>query len=572
MSAITEAKPEVPVLWDSLAMCLRTQWDAAARDVFAAAVRAPRFDWAAWLKLARHERIAPILYGILRDSRLVPPHVEEQLSYAYFANLRRNGPLLEELRRILREFSASGFSAIALKGAALAGDLYGDPALRPMSDLDVLVREHDFPAARRILERMGYESTPQLKRTHPNPDRLAQVAMYKSGRPGAVIELHQALLDYPYDNPATFPAGWFWSTAEQRQTGGVSFHVLGPSAQLLYLAGHLFVHHWAERKLLWLHDVAMVIHRCRQRIDWDEVAARAMSADLVLPLQAVLPLIVRTLGVPVPEHALQAAKEAKPSRNERRLFLLYAREHAQLERLGALYFYINLRRLTGWRAKCRYLREALLPAADVIRRRHRVGHPILLPVFYARRLARGAWSAGRAAWVILRTRRASHATGPLREPDPPVTLSISSMEFGALAAGILGSGASLRCRVHGSSMKPFLRDNDILTVASPTPSPPRIGDVVLYRSANGQALLHRVIDITERDGRDWLTVWGDAAAGILEEVGRERVLGVAVALERGRHGRRIRLAPPGWTACAWCAIQRVRAGRRPRARAVRPPE
>jgi hypothetical protein len=116
----------------------------------------------------------------------------------------------------------------------------------------------------------------------------------------------------------------------------------------------------------------------------------------------------------------------------------------------------------------------------------------------------------------------------------------------------------LRCRVRGSSMKPFVRDGDVLTVSPPSGMPPRAGDIVLYRTAAGNALLHRVIDVTQRDAGVWLTIWGDAAAGPLDEVSAERIMGVAVALERGRRSMRLDVGSRRRMSQAWAAIQRVR--------------
>ncbi len=559
----TASEAQDSMLLVSLAMCLRAQWEPTAHAAFAAMAAAPGFDWDTWLRLARQERLCPLLHVVLRTGGTVPPHVEAELTRAYLANLQRNTVLLGELRQVLDKCAVLNSPPVLLKGAALALHLYDDIAMRPMSDLDLLVKESDFVPAARILKEMGYEDRPPSEPSPKGPVRVSQIALYKNQAPSIAVELHQSLLNYPYDTPAALPLGWFWATAEQKHANGAPCLVLGVDAHLLYLVSHVFIHHWAEQKLLWLHDIALLIRRNASRIHWDEIISRAVSADLIIPLQAVLPRLVELLGAPIPAGTLDTISRIVPSTNARRFFLLYAREPSSHSRVGALYFYVNLRNLPGWRAKCRFLRESLFPPPERLRLRYGIRHPALLPFAYAYRLLRGALSALRTTWDIALRKGWRGAGTTAGGFAPPGVISITATDFGLLAADILRSGASLRCQVRGSSMRPFVRDGDILTVA-PAGCSPSVGDIVLYRAAGGNALLHRVIARREQDGTIRLTMWGDSAAGPVDDIAADGILGVAVALERA--GRSIPL-DHGFRRQAtrvWTAVLRRRAASRPR--------
>ena len=67
-----------------------------------------------------------------------------------------NKRALEQLRLVLREFQAHGIVCVLLKGADLIARLYGVWGLRPMADVDLLVRERDLPAIDRIVTGLGY--------------------------------------------------------------------------------------------------------------------------------------------------------------------------------------------------------------------------------------------------------------------------------------------------------------------------------------------------------------------------------------------------------------------------------
>jgi ribosomal protein S18 acetylase RimI-like enzyme len=98
---------------------------------------------------------------------------------------------------------------------------------------------------------------------------------------------------------------------------------------------------------------------------------------------------------------------------------------------------------------------------------------------------------------------------------------------------------SIRFRAKGFSMRPFIQDGDLITVSPLRNSPIRIGDVVLYKTADGRIIVHRVIRKTRIDGKAAFFIKGDAAFDKPEEVDAKRILGRVVAIERNRLKRKL---------------------------------
>lgn len=129
------------------------------------------------------------------------------------------------------------------------------------------------------------------------------------------------------------------------------------------------------------------------------------------------------------------------------------------------------------------------------------------------------------------------------------TVTVSRQELSALAAEVLGQGALLAFTARGGSMRPWIREGDLLTAAPLGAGGLRLGEVALYRAEGGALLAHRVIG--QGDGH-WLAR-GDAAWGPVERVRPEQVLGRVVMRERRGHKRRLdtpwaRLAARLWHA------------------------
>src|SRR5512144_1163066 len=109
----------------------------------------PLASWHDIIRQLQLLELAPLFFSHLaRTSAVahVPAKVLHRLQEAYFLHAARNTIILEDLRAIIRILALQGIDAIVLKGACLAETVYDDIALRPMHDIDILIREEDLSA------------------------------------------------------------------------------------------------------------------------------------------------------------------------------------------------------------------------------------------------------------------------------------------------------------------------------------------------------------------------------------------------------------------------------------------
>lgn len=119
----------------------------------------------------------------------------------------------------------------------------------------------------------------------------------------------------------------------------------------------------------------------------------------------------------------------------------------------------------------------------------------------------------------------------------PVPLNNSDLL--KISSSLIKKNASIRFRAKGFSMRPFIQDGDRITVSPLQNSPVKVGDVVLYKTADGQAIVHRVIRKTTIDSKAVFFIKGDAAFGQSENVDAEMVLGRVAAIERNGRKRKL---------------------------------
>jgi len=373
-----------------LHLMLRGRWDPEALDEARALAMQNGLDWNSFLQASRTGGVSPLVYEAVRGQGLLPAPVEESLRLDYYGVARTNLLRFHRLEEVLRCLADAGIDVILLKGAALAEAVYGNLALRPMGDFDLLVHEEDVNGALHVLTELGYqrpygEFRPGFIRAFRN-----QIMMSKAGdaetRP---IEIHWRLLS-PLHYQRAIPAGWLWQPAGAARLGTVPVHILSPEAQVLHLCGHLLQHGGCERaSARQLYDLAEVIVLYRERLDWDEVLARAQAYDLVLPLQEALSRAHGLWTLPVPPEVWEHLQRLRPSRDEAQAYALLAGEGRVARQLWS-----GLASIPGWGLRLRYVWGNLFPSADYMLGQYRIPTPLLLPLYYPYRWLRGLRRAG----------------------------------------------------------------------------------------------------------------------------------------------------------------------------------
>jgi hypothetical protein len=117
-----------------------------------------------------------------------------------------------------------------------------------------------------------------------------------------------------------------------------------------------------------------------------------------------------------------------------------------------------------------------------------------------------------------------------------LSLSPSSAAFAELSEELLHLGKSLRFQARGASMRPLVRDGDMLLVEPANLHQIHIGDIVLFRHQPGKILVHRVIrKRLDKQGTSFL-IQGDQAAQADGWMPQECLFGRLSAVERdGNH-------------------------------------
>jgi hypothetical protein len=295
------------------------------------------------------EGLGPWLYKSLGDPVRVglDPHI--MAAFQRYYRLSAISGLYREaaLRKLLPAFNACGIPVILLKGCYLGRFVYKDPALRPMDDVDVLVREEHFDQAGQELERLGCRQLFHLELDENEFLKSSLVYEMLSPVP-ELIDLHRSIRSMDY---YIFPADILWEEAVEGVLYGCQVFYLSAELNFIHLALHHFDHQSSLRD--WV-DLATVVRT--MNLDWNRLLLLARSLGAERPLFWVFRELGENWEANPPTSVSALLDSYVPSRLEDRVI---RHRFRYLWRLAA-----RIGRFDGWRARLRYCAAKFVPPDD----------------------------------------------------------------------------------------------------------------------------------------------------------------------------------------------------------------
>lgn len=284
------------------------------------------------------------LFPLIR--RNLGVHVEEPLRALLKEHQRRcwllNQVRLRHATGLLAALADAGIDVLVLKGLALSLRFYDDLSVRPMGDVDLLVRPAQVRRAVRLLDDLGYRSTELLPAGAPRWQREGDDAWYERLRHargfrdgGGEIDLHWTLsLDFVAERTQAADVSDLWSAAVPLEVGEVLTATLSPTHHLLHAVVH-GLSASSSSQARWAADAATIVDAAGAELDWDELVAAGARHGCTLMLRDGLRYLVDALGVAVPGEVTTRLASAPVGRRERAL--RWVRAHAGGPPVGSGY-------------------------------------------------------------------------------------------------------------------------------------------------------------------------------------------------------------------------------------------
>lgn len=249
------------------------------RDLIGNFISSNRINWKKFSQLIFYHELYPFAYSCLKKhSNYLPAKELELLERHHYACVKGLINLWGEFQKISAAFRNKNLDFIPIKGLAyLANSLYKDNAyLRPMCDLDILIKKEMLPEARKIMADLEYrENLLELNQCYWEEDNYHLPFRRAPAEDNAFnLEIHWAL-DYTRKKPI-LPD--LWNRIYRYETEGTDLCLLSPEDSLFCLA----LHQRRFGKILCLKNACDTARLLKNNpaLDWGYIIKAARSGDM----------------------------------------------------------------------------------------------------------------------------------------------------------------------------------------------------------------------------------------------------------------------------------------------------
>lgn len=271
-----------------------------------------------------------------------------------------------------------------LKGLYLAHEIYPNPSLRPMFDLDILIRPHQVSLVNDLFLRSGFDSYAVAEHRNISKYKHHPYGLVKDG---VVIELHKSIFS-DYD-PVKFSNEHLWKESQEFMVSGIKVKTLSKEVFLYHLCHHLAGHLRGDLiKLIWCRDIAEFIRKFEEEIDWDLFFRLYVESNANEDLLFGICFAKDWMGIRVPDKILALVKTSHEIiANEFLYYSINKRSSKPRPHLLRKFTQIN-----GIKNQFQFLIHKLFPEARYLakHKENQVRHKIFLHFFYVIKImARG---------------------------------------------------------------------------------------------------------------------------------------------------------------------------------------
>lgn len=282
-------------------------------------------DWQLIQPYVESHSLANSVFARLRQQELlglIPEENRVLMRENYLANAARNSFLLNSAQKAFAVLAARGIPVIGLKGLYLLENVFKDVGARAMNDLDILVQKQDIASALSALKSISCEPLSYFDSNAANLDIKHVPPM--SLPDGTTIEIHWTLLEE--NEPFNINPESLWQRSVPARFADMDARALSTEDLLLHLCLHATYQHYLKLGLRGMFDLALVLQKEAERIDWDKLSrtARDWGVEKIAALSLALLQEIDWVQLPdkLPDGLKPAALDAEFVTQAKSLFLL----------------------------------------------------------------------------------------------------------------------------------------------------------------------------------------------------------------------------------------------------------
>jgi len=285
-----------------------------------------------WFKLMKFgDKLIPYVYITLKkypEYFSIPKNISSILAFKYLFTVQNNNKINRETRELAQAFNNAGIDYVVIKGAALLWTVYSnDQGLRPMNDIDILIKKKDIPICEDIItNHRGFKKMDSTKFGTADHNAIHNAPAKHPFHHEYVKEQIEVELHWDIGNP-----GHYTSIVDKLMTNfseividGISVRVQNPEYALFqtcvnFLNDFSFLYpffleklrHKKDRifyyRITFLYEIKNVLNYYAETISWENFIAAVKSVKKEFEIFSLLLLVKYGANAGIPAAPLKQA-------------------------------------------------------------------------------------------------------------------------------------------------------------------------------------------------------------------------------------------------------------------------
>ncbi len=241
-------------------------------------------------------RLIPLVYKKLRKFG-----VEDELTGKcrgiYRAYWYKNNLLIHQAVAVIRKLTDAGIPVMLHKGIALCSSYYKEIGLRPLNDVDLLVKTNDVLRAAQVISDMGFQAVPpRFKEIHEGLLYIKHSRNFVDQK-GMDIDLNWHALR---ECCGQRDDDDFWRDSVSTELDGIQLRMLNPADLFLTILIHGLK--WDPvPPFRWIIDANTILEHHKKDFDWERVIIQVEKLQLHLRLKHAVEVLRDIARVEIPD-------------------------------------------------------------------------------------------------------------------------------------------------------------------------------------------------------------------------------------------------------------------------------
>ncbi len=271
------------------------------------------YDWALIDEVARRKAITSFIFYKFKELdslRFIPQAIRDSWQQHFYNNLKRNEIALQELTKVLSQLSVNHVEVVILKGASLLIDGYPNAGIRPMGDVDILIKKDDFSRSIQPLNDAGLNLISE-KPGIPSGEFEADLMFSNKN---FVLEIFPNLYQYErFKGILWEKQDTIWQNIRAVNFQSQPLKILSYQDQILHLCYRLCIGNLLKNVIHFL-DIKEFITHHKDSLNWEELLDEAKKQNLCNCLYLALVFTKKFFCEDIPGWVIEELKPPWPKR------------------------------------------------------------------------------------------------------------------------------------------------------------------------------------------------------------------------------------------------------------------